>query len=111
MRNEIIRLGGTVIFGAKFTDFTVKNGRISSAIYEHNGEKTEIETKKDVCKVIMVGMGLATHTRIASKVFKTLSDNCIKYSFISISEISISFVVKEEFKERVVGLLAEKFNL
>lgn len=71
----------------------------------------EIETKKDVCKVIMVGMGLATHTRIASKVFKTLSDNCLKYSFISISEISISFVVKEDLKERVIGLLAEKFNL
>lgn len=51
MRNEIIRLGGTVIFGAKFTDFTVKNGRISSAVYEHNGEKTEVETKNIILAV------------------------------------------------------------
>ncbi len=44
IRNEIIRLGGEIIFGAKFIDYTITGNCISSAIYEKDGENHEIET-------------------------------------------------------------------
>ncbi len=44
IRKEIIRLGGEVIFNAKFTDFTTSAGNISSAIYEKDNITREIAT-------------------------------------------------------------------
>lgn len=44
IRQEIIKLGGEIIFGAKLTDYTTENGKITSAIYEKNGEFFEIGT-------------------------------------------------------------------
>ena len=44
LRRKIIDLGGEVIFGAKFSDFRCKNGRISSITYVKEGKSYEIET-------------------------------------------------------------------
>lgn len=51
MRNEIIALGGRVIFGARFCDFTEKNGCLTSIIYEKDGEKAEIITDNCILAV------------------------------------------------------------
>lgn len=42
IRAEIIRLGGTVIFEAKFTEITAKNGSVCGAVYEKDGQQHEI---------------------------------------------------------------------
>lgn len=42
MRNRIIEWGGEVHFHSKFTDFTLKNGKLSSITVEMDGEKTMI---------------------------------------------------------------------
>ncbi len=39
MRNEIIKLGGKVLFNTKLTDFTIKNGKIDSVTYNNKQEK------------------------------------------------------------------------
>ena len=44
MREEIIELGGEVLFGAKLTDIIVANGCIHGAAYEKNGTVNDIET-------------------------------------------------------------------
>ena len=44
LRKEIINLGGRVEFHANFTDFTVKEGRITKALYQKAGEEIEIPT-------------------------------------------------------------------
>lgn len=44
LRKKIIDLGGEVIFGAKFSDFYCKNGRVSSITYIKEGKSFEIET-------------------------------------------------------------------
>ncbi|MEE0871899.1 MAG: FAD-dependent oxidoreductase, partial [Ruminococcus sp.] len=44
LRKEIIALGGTVLFEAKMTGFTVKNGKISAVTYERGGKNEIIET-------------------------------------------------------------------
>ncbi|MBQ8614055.1 MAG: hypothetical protein IJ416_07560 [Ruminiclostridium sp.] len=44
IRKEIIRLGGEIIFNARFTDYTAEKGRVSSAIYEKDGKICEAGT-------------------------------------------------------------------
>lgn len=51
MRNEIIRLGGEVIFGAKLTDIITKNDKVKSAIYEQNNNIHEIDTDNIVLAI------------------------------------------------------------
>ncbi len=51
IRNEIIKLGGEVIFGAKFVDYGITNYHISSAIYEKNGQKYEIDTENIILAI------------------------------------------------------------
>lgn len=45
IRERIKSLGGEVIFGAKFTDFTVKNGELFSVICEKEDKITELPAK------------------------------------------------------------------
>ncbi len=51
LREKIISLGGEFIFGAKFTDFTVKNGELTSVKYRRNGEEYELETRAAVIAI------------------------------------------------------------
>lgn len=46
LRKKIISLEGEIIFGAKFSDFSLKNGKISSVSYIKDGKAYEIETDK-----------------------------------------------------------------
>ena len=51
IRQEIIRLGGEVIFGARLTDYTTENGRIMSAIYEKDGKTFETGTNNIILAI------------------------------------------------------------
>lgn len=44
IREKIIELGGEIIFGARLSDFSVKNGNISSITYVKEGRTYEAET-------------------------------------------------------------------
>jgi aspartate kinase len=54
---------------------------------------------------------MATHTGVAVRVFQTLARCQIPYYQITTSEISISFTIDKENKEKAVQALAEEFNL
>lgn len=71
----------------------------------------EYNVKKDLIIISLVGVGMATHTGVASKVFNTLTKNDIPYYQISTSEISISFTTDPSYKEKAVKVLAEAFGL
>jgi len=51
LRNEIIELGGEVIFGARFCDFERSGGRICSVSYEKGGSVSRIETDNVILAV------------------------------------------------------------
>ena len=51
LRNEIISLGGEVIFGARFCDFERSSGAICSVSYERNGSVTKLETDNVILAV------------------------------------------------------------
>ncbi len=52
MRNEIIRLGGNVLFGHKLVDIKTENGVLCGIVAEHNSEKAYIE-----CKDLVLAIG------------------------------------------------------
>ena len=51
IRNEIIRLGGDVIFNARLCDLLLKNGAVEGVVYEKNAVKHLIKTSRVVLAV------------------------------------------------------------
>lgn len=51
IRNEIIRLGGKVLFNAKLNDIIIKNGAVEGAIYKQDGVEGSIKTNRLILAV------------------------------------------------------------
>ena len=64
-----------------------------------------------ICKVSIVGIGMRSHVGIASKMFRTLSDEGINIQMISTSEIKTSVVIDEKYMELAVRALHKAFDL
>lgn len=101
-----------------FTDltFTVPKTDYKKAI------KIVEETSKDVgaggvqgdesiAKVSIVGVGMRSHSGVASKMFQTLAQEGINIHMISTSEIKISCVIDLKYTELAVRVLHEAFGL
>jgi len=64
-----------------------------------------------ICKVSIVGIGMRSHVGIASKMFRTLSEEGINIQMISTSEIKTSVVIDEKYMELAVRSLHKAFDL
>lgn len=71
----------------------------------------KIERILGFVKLSVVGVGISTHSGIASKILNTLTNNNIRYYQITSSEISISLTIEQKDKEKAVKVLAEAFDL
>jgi aspartate kinase len=71
----------------------------------------EVRGDNKICKVSLVGVGMRSHAGVASKMFKTLSEEGINIQMISTSEIKISVVLDEKYMELAVRTLHKAFNL
>ena len=72
---------------------------------------SDIRSDPRICKVSMVGVGMRTHAGIASRMFRTLSEEGINIQMISTSEIKISVVIDEKYMELAVRALHKTFGL
>ena len=72
---------------------------------------SDIRGDPKICKVSMVGVGMRTHAGIASRMFRTLSEEGINIQMISTSEIKISVVIDEKYMELAVRALHKAFEL
>lgn len=96
--------------------FTVPRGDYSRALQILENVKSHIGARailgdNRICKVSMVGVGMRTHAGIASRMFRTLSEEGINIQMISTSEIKISVVVDEKYLELAVRVLHKAFDL
>ncbi|GMQ92471.1 MAG: aspartate kinase [Gammaproteobacteria bacterium] len=64
-----------------------------------------------IVKISIVGVGMRSHTGIASTMFQTLAKEGINIQMISTSEIKISVVVDEKYLELAVRALHTAFGL
>ena len=71
----------------------------------------EITGDPKVSKVSVVGVGMRSHVGVASKMFRTLSEEGINILMISTSEIKISVVLDEKYLELAVRSLHKAFEL
>ncbi len=65
----------------------------------------------DVAKVSVVGIGMRSHTGVAAKMFKVLSDDGINIKVITTSEIKISVLIDRKYMELAVQALHDAFEL
>ena len=70
-----------------------------------------VEVKDDIAKVSLVGVGMRSHSGVASRMFHTLSREGINIMMISTSEIKVSCVVEEKFFELALRSLHDEFKL
>lgn len=71
----------------------------------------EIISDDKITKVSLIGVGMKTHSGVATKMFSTLAKEGINIIMISTSEIKISCVIEEKYTELAVRTLHEAFNL
>ena len=64
-----------------------------------------------ICKVSIVGIGMRSHVGVASKMFRSLSEEGINIQMISTSEIKTSVVIDEKYMELAVRALHKAFGL
>jgi len=71
----------------------------------------DVETDENVAKISIVGIGMKTHTGVASRMFKALGEAKINIQNISTSEIVIGCLIDKKDGEQAVRLLHEAFEL
>ena len=71
----------------------------------------KVETDEHVVKVSAVGIGMRTHTGVASRVFGALAEANVNILNISTSEIVVSCIIPEKDGERALGVLHAAFGL
>ncbi len=65
----------------------------------------------EIVKVSVVGVGMKSHTGVASLAFQTLANEGINIQMISTSEIKISMIVDQKYGELAVRALHEAYKL
>ncbi len=96
--------------------FTVPRSDFKTAFEIEKKVAEEIGAEKvwgdeDMAKVSVVGVGMRSHSGVASKMFTTLAKENINIIMISTSEIRISCVIEEKYAELAVRVLHTAFGL
>ncbi|MEI7445069.1 MAG: aspartate kinase [Burkholderiales bacterium] len=97
--------------------FTVARGEYQAALNVLQGQVKDALKAGDIvgdpkiAKVSVVGIGMRSHVGIASKMFRTLSQEGINIQMISTSEIKISVVIEDKYLELAVRALHKAFDL
>jgi len=101
-----------------YTDlsFTLPRGdypRAKSAIEEIAGKvgAAGVAADERVAKVSIVGVGMRSHSGVASRMFGALAKENINIQMISTSEIATSCVIEDKYAELAVRTLHDTFAL
>ncbi len=91
-------------------DFAKTVDLLKTAVLPNLGT-AEIVGDTKICKVSIVGIGMRSHVGVASKMFRSLSEEGINIQMISTSEIKTSVVIDEKYMELAVRALHKAFDL
>jgi len=95
--------------------FTVvkADGKKAFKITEEIGSEigAKVAMDEDMAKVSIVGLGMRSHSGVASRMFTLLADEGINIELISTSEIKISCVIESKYGELAVRALHKGFGL
>ena len=71
----------------------------------------EVRVDSNVSKISVVGIGMSSHSGVATTMFSTLAERGINIRAITTSEIKISVLIAEEYTELAVRALHAAFAL
>jgi aspartate kinase len=93
--------------------FTVPQNELESSkkTMEELHVSDALEFDEHVSKVSIVGVGMKSHSGVASKAFETMAKEGINIEMISTSEIKISMVIDEKYSELAVRALHDAYEL
>ena len=93
-----------------FKNELVKAMKVVKAAMKKVGA-TNVTCDENIAKVSVVGIGMRSHSGIASKMFSTLAKNKINIDMISTSEIKISCVVAGDKGKLAAQVIHKAFRL
>ncbi|MCK9162127.1 MAG: aspartate kinase [Arcobacter butzleri] len=100
--------------GKTDVDFTVPKTELEKAkkvMEKFNDDVESVDFNSSIAKVSIVGVGMKSHSGVASKAFSSLAKENINISMISTSEIKISMVIDEKYSELAVRTLHDAYEL
>ncbi len=95
-------------------DFTVPSEdleKTKKVMVSFEGDSDKIDYNDAICKVSIVGVGMKSHTGVASKAFSSMAKDNININIISTSEIKISMIIDEKYSELAVRSLHDAYQL
>jgi aspartate kinase len=95
-------------------DFTIPKTELEStkiAMGDFENEIAKIEYDDTISKVSVVGVGMKSHSGVASSAFDAMAKNNINILMISTSEIKISLIIDERYSELAVRELHATYKL
>lgn len=97
--------------GTTSLGFTVAQSEIEAARKLVEGMAKSVEFDSEIVKVSVVGVGMKSHSGVASLAFTTLANEGINIQMISTSEIKISMIVAAKYGELAVRALHKAYGL
>ncbi|MGB5793758.1 aspartate kinase [Poseidonibacter sp.] len=100
--------------GATDLDFTIPTTDLEickNVMKNFEKDARKIDYNESICKVSIVGVGMKSHTGVASKAFSSLAKENINIRIISTSEIKVSMIIDEKYAELAVRSLHEAYSL
>ncbi|MEM8616791.1 MAG: aspartate kinase [Pseudomonadota bacterium] len=79
--------------------------------HKSNVRFEQLDVKRDVAKVSVIGVGMKSHTGVAETMFEALAAKNINIDVISTSEIKISVLIDADYTELAVRALHTAFDL
>ncbi len=110
IQNQSVDAKTDFTFTVPRADYQKALDLLKKSVQSHIGAKDILGDAK-VSKVSVVGVGMRSHVGVASKMFRTLSEEGINILMISTSEIKISVVIDEKYMELAVRALHKAFEL
>jgi len=98
-----------VAFTVPKSDFTKTLYIVKETIKEIGGE--QVIADENIAKVSIVGVGMRSHSNVATQMFSALAKEGINIHMISTSEIKISCVIDSKYTELAVRALHDAFEL
>ena len=96
--------------------FTMAESELARAVEALTLNKDKIgyvqmQSDRNVVKVSVIGVGMRSHTGVASTMFRALGDKSINIQNISTSEIKISVLIAADYGELAVRTLHQAYGL
>ena len=98
-----------IAFTVPKSDFAKTLQIIKNTVKELGGK--EVKSNEDIAKVSIVGVGMRSHSNVATQMFSALAKEGINIQMISTSEIKISCIIDSKYTELAVRALHDAFEL